>query len=397
MAQHLKKIILLLLIVIPISLSAQKKLHEKSIVIDTHNDVLSSATLKGMNIENDLSGKTHSDLERFRKGGIDIQIFSIFGDERYVNGTAFRHAIREIDSLDAITARNPDRMMSVNNMKDLRTAVKAGKLGAMKGVEGGHMIEDRLDYLDSLYVRGVRYMTLTWNNSTSWASSAWDETKLDAGKKVPITKKGLNDFGKEVVKKMNELGMLVDLSHVGVQTFYDALETTSKPVIVSHSCSHFLCPVPRNLTDDQIRAIGKNGGVIHVNFYSGFLDSSYEKNKELLLQRHQAERDSLKQAKMADYEIEEWISRKYPHEAESLRPSMEVLLDHIDRIVKLAGIDHIGIGSDFDGIESAPRDLDGVEDMPHLTTALRKRGYSKKEIRKILGENFIRVFAEAGN
>lgn len=391
----LKKIPFLLLL--SISLSAQKKLHERSIVIDTHNDVLSSATLKGLNIETDLSGKTHSDLERFRKGGIDIQIFSIFGDERYTNGTAFRHAIREIDSLDAITARNPGRMMLVNNINDLRQAVKSKKLGAMKGVEGGHMIEDRLDYLDSLYVRGVRYMTLTWNNSTSWASSAWDETKLDAGKTVPISKKGLNDFGRQVVKKMNDLGMLVDLSHVGVRTFYDALETTAKPVIVSHSCSHFLCPVPRNLLDDQIRAIGKNGGVIHVNFYSGFLDSSYEKNKELLLQRHYAERDSLKQASMADYEIEEWISRKYPREAESLRPSMELLLDHIDHIVKLAGIDHVGIGSDFDGIESAPRDLDGVEDMPHLTTALRKRGYSKKDIRKILGENFIRVFTEAGN
>ena len=219
MAQLLKKITPLLLFLIPVSLSAQKKLHEKSIVIDTHNDVLSSATLKGMNIEDDLRGKTHSDLARFHKGGIDIQIFSIFGDERYVNGTAYRHAIREIDSLDAITARNPGRMMLVNNMNDLRTAIQSGKLGAMKGVEGGHMIEDRLDYLDSLYLRGVRYMTLTWNNSTSWASSAWDETKLDAGKTVPITKKGLNDFGKQVVKKMNELGMLVDLSHVGIQTF----------------------------------------------------------------------------------------------------------------------------------------------------------------------------------
>lgn len=398
MISLLKKFVILsVFIFLSFSLSAQKKLHRKSIVVDTHNDVLSSATLKGLNIENDLSGKTHSDLERFRKGGVDIQIFSIFGDERYGNGTAFRHAIREIDSLDAIAARNPDKMMLVNNIGDLEKAVREHKLGAMKGVEGGHMIEDRLDYVDSFYNRGVRYMTLTWNNSTSWASSAWDETNLDAGKKVTITKKGLNDFGRQVVQKMNELGMLVDLSHVGVQTFYDALSITKKPVIVSHSCSHFLCPVPRNLTDDQIRAIAKNGGVIHVNFYSGFLDSSYENNKEQLLQRHHAERDSLANAKYAGWEIEEWISRKYPQEADALRPSMDLLLDHIDRIVQLAGVEHVGLGSDFDGIESAPRGLDGVEDMPHLTSALRKRGYSRKDIRKILGENFIRIFKEAGN
>jgi membrane dipeptidase len=376
-------------------LAAQKKLHEKSIVVDAHNDVLSSATLKGLNIEADLSGQTHSDLQRFRQGGIDIQIFSIFCDERYGTGTAFNHALREIDSLDAIIARNPQRMMAVNSPADIRKAVRTRKLGAMKGVEGGHMIEDRLDYLDSLYHRGARYLTLTWNNSTSWASSAWDETNMDAGKKTSITQKGLNDFGRQVVRRMNELGMLVDLSHVGVRTFYDALAVTTRPVIVSHSCSHFLCPVPRNLTDEQIKAVAKNGGVIHVNFYSGFLDSNYQRNKEAFLQRHAAERDSLNQLKWASYETDEWLSKKYPDEAAALRPSMNVLLDHIDRIVQLAGVEHVGLGSDFDGIESAPQDLDGVEDMPLITSALLMRGYNKKQIKMILGGNFIRIFREA--
>ncbi len=375
---------------------AQKNLHEKSIVVDTHNDVLSSATLKGLNIEDDLSGKTHSDLDRFRRGGIDIQIFSIFCNETYGKGSAFNMALREIDSLDAIVGRNPHRMMLVNNSSDLRAAVAARKLGAMKGVEGGHMIEDNMDYLDSLFQRGARYLTLTWNNSTSWASSAWDESNMDAGKPVPIKQKGLNDFGRQIVRRMNALGMLVDLSHVGLKTFYDALETTSKPVIVSHSCVHALCPVPRNLTDDQIKAIGKNGGVIHLNFYSGFLDSNYNRKKEAFHLRHQAQRDSLAALNLASYEVDETLSRMFPAEAEELRPSMNILLDHLDHIVKLVGVDHVGLGSDFDGIDSAPQDLDGVEDMPLVTSALLLRGYSRKDIRKILGGNFIRLFKKSG-
>ncbi len=375
---------------------AQKNFHEKSIVVDTHNDVLSSATLKGLNIEDDLSGKTHSDIARFHKGGVDIQIFSIFCDERYGKGTAFKMALREIDSLDAIVARNPSKLVAVNNSRELRQAVRAKKLGVMKGVEGGHMIEDNLQYLDSLFNRGARYLTLTWNNSTSWASSAWDETNLDAGKPTTITQKGLTDFGRQVIVRMNELGMMVDLSHVGIKTFYDALETTTRPVIVSHSCVHALCPVPRNLTDEQIKAIARNGGVIHLNFYSGFLDSNYNRNKDAFQQRHKKQLDSLKALNLPSYQVDEEISKLFPAEAEELRPSMNVLMEHLDHIVKLVGVDHVGLGSDFDGIDSAPQDLDGVEDMPLITSALLVRGYSKKDIRKILGGNFIRLFRKAG-
>jgi membrane dipeptidase len=378
--------------IIPSKLIAQKNLHEKSIVVDTHNDVLSSATLKGLNIEEDLSGKTHSDLARFRRGGIDIQIFSIFCDERFGAGTAFNHALREIDSLDAIAARNPDKMMLVNSFQDLRQAVRQKKLGAMKGVEGGHMIEDKMEYLDSLYKRGARYLTLTWNNSTSWASSAWDETYLDNQQPSNIEKKGLNDFGKQVVRRMNELGMMVDLSHVGEQSFYDAISASTKPVIASHSCVHAICPLPRNLKDDQIKAIGKNGGVIFLNFYAGFLDSSYNGNKAAFINRHKDVIDSLVQQKLPDYEIDGYLTARFPEEAEALRPSMNILLDHLDYIVRMIGVDHVGLGSDFDGIELAPQDLDGVEDMPNITSALLVRGYSKKDIRKILGGNFIRVF-----
>jgi membrane dipeptidase len=379
--------ILSLLLFLCVSAGAQRhmKLHRKAVVIDTHNDVLSTVTLRGMNMEQDLRGKAHSDLARWKEGGMDIQVFSIFCDERYGKGTAFSYANREIDSLYAIVQRNPGRLMMVNNLSSLKKAVKERKMGCMIGVEGGHMIEDRLDYLDSLYRRGARYLTLTWNNSTSWASSAKDETTQ------PAQRKGLTDFGKQVVKRMNELGMLVDVSHVGEQTFWDVIAITTKPIIASHSCAYTLCPHSRNLKDEQIKAIAKNGGVIHLNFYSGFLDSNYMKRQQQFLQRHKAEVDSLTTRNMPRYEIEEWMAKTYPAEAEALRPPLTQLLDHIDHIVRLAGIDYVGLGSDYDGIESAPRNLDDVSAFPNLTQALLEKGYSKKDVRKILGGNFMRV------
>jgi len=372
------------------SAQSSRKLHNKMVLVDTHNDVLSTVTMKGMNFENDLRGKTHSDLARFKEGGVDVQVFSIFCDERFGKDTAFKYANIEIDSLYAIAKRNPDKITIVTTPDQLNKAVKEKKIAAMLGVEGGHMIEDNLNYLDSLYKRGVRYMTLTWNNSTSWATSASDETQH----KSPNAKLGLNDFGKQVVKRMNELGMLVDVSHNGEQTFWDVINVTTKPVIASHSCAYALCPVPRNLKDDQIKAIGRNGGVIHLNFYSGFLDSTFMKKKTLFLMTHGKELDSLNQLKWANYEIEEWMAKKYPQEAETLRPPLSMLLDHLDYIVKLIGVDHVGLGSDFDGIDSAPQGLNGVEDFPKITQALMERGYKKKQIKKILGGNFIRVFKQ---
>lgn len=365
-----------------------KKIHADAIVVDTHNDVLSTVTMKGLNVDDNLLGKAHSDLARFKQGGVDVQIFSIFCDERFGKDTAFKYANIEIDSLYAIAKRDPDKLAIVYNPRELKKVVKSKRIAAMMGVEGGHMIEDNFAYLDSFYKRGVRYMTLTWNNSTSWASSAKDESAHT----VPNPKPGLNDFGKQVVKRMNELGMLVDISHVGEQTFWDAINTSTKPVIASHSCAYSLCPVFRNLKDDQIKAIGKNGGVIQLNFYSGFVDSNYLKRKEAFLSSHQRERDSLQQLKWASYEIEEWMSKTYPQESNGIRPPMSLLLDHIDYIVKLIGVDHVGLGSDFDGIESAPQGLDGVQDFPKITEALLQRGYSKKDIKKILGGNFLRVY-----
>lgn len=201
-------------------------LHRKALVVDTHNDVL-IAILKGHSIEQNLAGITHSDLDRFARGGVDVQVFSVWSDEAWGKGRGFAYANRQIDSIYALAARNPQRVMLVRTPQELERAVRQKKLGAMLGLEGGHMIEDSLFYLDSLYKRGVRYMTLTWNNSTGWATSAADESagRVQGGK-------GLNAFGRAVVQRMNRLGMLVDLSHAGEQTFWDVLQTTTKPVLV---------------------------------------------------------------------------------------------------------------------------------------------------------------------
>jgi len=365
-----------------------RTLHEKAIVVDTHNDVLSTATMNGMDIELDLTGKTHSDLARFKQGGVDVQVFSIFCDDHYGVGTAFAYALREIDSLYAIAGRNPDKMQIVTDPAGLQVAVKHHKLAAMLGVEGGHMIEDRMEYLDSFYRLGVRYMTLTWNNSTPWATSAMEET----AHAFTVTPYGLTEEGKAIVRRMNELGMMVDLSHVGEKTFWDAIHTTTKPVICSHSSVYALCPVFRNLKDDQIKAIGANGGVIQVNFYSGFLDSNYAPRVNRFLQRHKPELDSMTAAKAPQYAINEFMSRKYPAESDSLRAPLSLLMDHIDYIVRLIGVDHVGLGSDFDGIESPPQQLDDVTKYPLVTRELLKRGYKPADIEKILGGNFIRVF-----
>jgi len=374
-------------ICIPSTILAQnlRKIHQSAILIDTHNDFPSSAIEKKVAFDQNLIGKTHSDLQRMKDGGVDIQVFSIFCGPEQAKPYAF--ANQEIDSVYEWARRNPGRMMMVYNSQDLEKAVKKKTFGTMMGVEGGHMIEDKLENLEALYKRGVRYMTLTWNNSTSWATSAWDETLH----KDSLAHMGLTDFGKEVVRKMNALGMIVDLSHTGERTFWDAINTTSKPVIASHSCVYNLCPHRRNLKDDQIKAIAKNGGVIHLNFYAGFIDSTYEKKALAFRSTHKAEIDSLIKLNYQPDYAGMIISEKYPTELSSMLPPLSVLIDHLDYIVKLVGVDHVGLGSDFDGIEAPPKGLKGVQDFPEITKALIARGYSKKDIYKILGGNFIRV------
>ena len=373
-----------------------KKIHFKSILIDTHNDIPETALAKGVSFDQDLKHKTHSDLQRMKEGGVDAQFFSIWCDGNMVH--PFALANRQMDTVMAWTNRNPDKMMQAFTAEDIVKISKQKKLAVLFGVEGGHMIENDLGKLETLYKRGARYMTLTWNNSTDWATSALTETSPP----TPLhsmqrggdseRKKGLTDFGKSVVRKMNELGMLIDLSHVGEQTFYDVITTTTKPVLVSHSCVYTICPHRRNLKDEQIKAVAKNGGVIHLNFYSGFLEPTFEARSDAFTKKHKTEMDSLIKINPEPYFMQLYLFTKYPEEVKSLRPPLSLLIDHLEYIIKLVGVDYVGLGSDFDGVNSLPAGLEGVEDFPKITEELVKRGYNKKEITKILGGNLLRVF-----
>ena len=384
----IKLLILVLFATGQLTAQSYKKIHDHAIVVDTHNDILMKATDDASRppliFDQDLSGKTHSDLARWKTGGLDVQLFSVFCDGEKKN--PYQFANRQMDTLDAVAARHPDKIEKVANTDALLKVVRQHKIAAMFGVEGGHMIEDDLNKLEALYNRGARYMTLTWNNSTSWATSAFDET---FSKK--LTHKGLTDFGKQVVQKMNALGMLVDISHVGEQTFWDVIATTTKPVIASHSSVYTLCHHQRNLKDDQIKAIAKNGGVIQLNFNPGFIDSSFGQKEIAFLKKHAAENDSLIKAGLGDFYSMDYLYQKYTAEANAIRPPLSMLIDHIDYIVKLVGVDYVGLGSDFDGINITPQQLDDVTSYPLITKALVERGYSKKNITKILGGNFLRV------
>ena len=359
-----------------------EKIHFKSIVVDTHGDILYNQIQSGIDIGK-LQATGNFDLPRAKKGGLDVQVFSIWCDEK----GGFNMANRQIDSLYSLINRYPDRIQLVTNASQLTNAVKQQKLAALIGVEGGHMIENDLGKLEALAKRGMIYLTLTWNNSTPWASSAAQESKGE------VAMPGLSDFGKSVVRKLNELGVLVDLSHVGEQTFYDAIQLSSKPVLVSHSCVYGINPVPRNLKDDQIKAVGKNGGVISINFYSGFLDPTFSAKQQNFLIKHKPELKELTDKYGRSKAIDTLIAL-HKEKADESRPKIERIIDHIDYVVKLIGVDHVGIGADFDGAESFPQGMDSVADYPKITAALLKRGYSDADVQKIMGGNFVRLLRE---
>ncbi|MGB4400330.1 MAG: dipeptidase [Daejeonella sp.] len=367
-----------------ISAQSYQKIHRKAIVVDTHNDILMHAADKGTAFDQDLTLKTHTDLARWKKGGLDVQIFSVYSDGGVQN--AYAYANRQMDSLDAVALRNPDQIIKVSNYAEMLRAVKEHKIAAMFGVEGGHMIEDDLAKLEALYKRGARYLTLTHNIAPSWATSAADETT-----KPNLPNKGLTEFGRQVVQRMNQLGMMVDVSHSGDQTFWDVIKLSTKPIIASHSSVYSLVAHRRNLKDDQIKAIAKNGGVIQINFNPGFIDSSFGKKEDAFFKKHKAESDSLLKSGMDEWYMMNLLYKKYTAEAEPMRPPLYMLIDHIDYIVKLVGVDYVGLGSDFDGINLTPQQLDDVTTYPLITKALIEKGYSKKDIYKILGENLLRV------
>jgi membrane dipeptidase len=304
-----------------------------------------------------------------------------------------RHTFDLIDSVYEQAARHPDRMMMAFSVADIERAHREHKLAALMGIEGGHSIENDIHLLRDYYRLGVRYMTLTWSNTNEWADSSGDinDPKVQHHN-------GLTDFGKQVVLEMNRLGMMVDISHVADKTFWDAIATTKAPLIASHSSARALVDAPRNMTDDMLRAVAKNGGVVQVNFFSGFDDQNYwNASKAESKEKSEAEQKYVEQleaqGKTVTFIDEDRIEREWA--AKIPRPPLKSLIDQIEHVAKVAGIDHVGLGSDFDGVAGAtPQGIDSAADLPKITQALLDRGYSAEDIRKILGGNTLRVFAE---
>lgn len=378
----MKKILLVFSLFLSIGVFGQsRKLHDKAIVVDTHGDIISDQIRSGIDVGKRQPGGNF-DLVRAKEGGLDVQVFSIWCDA----SGGFEMANRQIDSLNSLANRHPDMIKLVRTASELKSVGRSKRMAGMIGVEGGHMIENRIENLEALAARGMTYMTLTWNNSTPWASSAFDETF----KKDSLKHTGLTDFGKQVVKRMNELGVIIDLSHVGETTFYDAIKISTKPVMASHSSAYVFNAHQRNLKDDQIKAIANTGGVVFVNFYSGFLDSTYSRKQQKFNNDHRDELAELAK-KSTRSKAQDEINRKYSREIYDMRAPLDLLIAHIDHMVKLVGSEHVGLGADFDGAESYPQHVDDVSDYPAITEALVKKGYSERDIKNILGDNFVRL------
>jgi len=328
----------------------------------------------------------HVDVPRMKAGGLSAAFFSIWVDNTYGPGTAYNRALALIDAVRRLADTAPDVELATT-AAEVRAAAARGHIAALMGVEGGHAIENSLEKLDTLYARGVRYMTLTWNNGNDWAGSSMD----------PRRSGGLTDFGRQVVRRMEALGMLVDVSHVSDSTFWDVLAVATRPVIASHSSCRALASHPRNLTDAQLRAIAKNGGVVGINFFPVFLDDHFRAQYAEVNRRLRPTFDSIRaqyrgRPGLADFEIDKVRGQNL----QNLDiPDISRLLDHIDHAVQVMGVDHVGLGSDFDGISVLPRPMKDATSLPLIAGGLRARGYSESDVRKILGENFLRVLSAA--
>ncbi len=376
-----------------------EEVHRSAIVIDTHADTPQRFVDENFDLGDPLKGGNFN-LESVHKGNLGAEFFSIWVEPEANKGHFARRTLILIDAVKQQVAKHPDQIMFATSVADIERAHREHKLAALMGIEGGHSIEDSLALLRQYYALGVRYMTLTWSNSNGWADSSGD---IDDAT-VPHTKEGLTEFGKDVVYEMNRLGMLVDISHVSDRTFYRTLVITRAPVIASHSGARALCDAPRNMTDDMLRAVANSGGpdskggVVQVNFYSGFVSQAYrdaqKAQKPEVDRAVQVLKDKYKaEGKEAPEDEIEKLGRQYADRIP--RPPLSALIDHIDHIAKVAGVDHVGLGSDFDGVSGQlPEGLDSPADLPKITAALMERGYSTEDCRKILGGNLLRVFRE---
>ena len=384
--------ILFLGVLMTVSTSAQsvsdqaQKLQSSSIVIDTHDDT----TQRLLDPKFDISihqDDGNIDVPRMKEGGLTGIFFSIWISSKTLGPQAVQKALDQIDAVRETVRKHPNDLLLATSATDVREAKRQHKVAALMGVEGGHMMGNDLSVLRTFAVLGVRYMTLTHMDNNEWADSSTDKPAHN----------GLTDFGKDVVREMNRLGIIVDISHVSDKTFYDALETSKAPVFASHSSCRALCQAPRNMTDDMIRDLAKHGGVIQINYHVGFLSQEfrdYEKahpEAEKEIKEEVAKRCGDNEAckiVAGDQVVRDWMAAgKLP------KVDWMAIVDHIDHAVKIAGVDHVGLGSDFDGAVM-PIGMQDVTHIPQITDALLKKGYAESDIRKILGENALRVLSE---
>ena len=367
--------------------------HQQAFVADTHNDVL-MRSMMGRNILTELP-ESLSDLVKFKNGGVELQVFSVWVSPSKIDPEEYyNYANAMITQLEYLCSRVPDQWAIPYNYQDIVYNDQHDILSCMIGVEGGHVIENDLSKLNALYDRGMRYLSLTWNNSTKWATSAKDET--EKGDSLMLA--GLTNFGQQVVRRCNDLGVIIDISHAGEQTFWDVLEITTKPIIASHSSVYTLCPHFRNLKDEQLLALEKNNGVVFVNFYPAYIDSTFSRKGKKIRQEFQPQLDSL--ASLYEPESNElWEAENALLEPSlsSVAPNLDDVIDHIDYIADLIGVDHVGLGADWEGVEVLPVGIENIAKLPSLTKKLIERGYSQRDIRKILGGNFKRVFKDVNH
>jgi membrane dipeptidase len=363
-----------------------KKLHFSSIVVDTHDDTTQRLVSEKFDLgHRDTAG--HIDIPRMREGGLGAIFFSIWIPSSVTGPVAVKRALDQIDAVREQVRKHPKDLLFATTAADIRRAHGESKIAALMGIEGGHMLDNDLGALRMYAALGVRYLTLTHSSNNDWADSSTDKAAHN----------GLTDFGKDVVRELNRLGVIADISHVADKTFYDVLETSRAPIIASHSSCRAICDHPRNMTDEMMKALAAKGGVIQINYYAGFLSqelrNATQANPDLVKQM-EAEVEK-RCGKNEACQLIEGERQMHHMMAQGKLPRVgwEKIIEHIDHAVKVAGAEHVGLGSDFDGA-GMPYGMEDVTKIPQITEALLKRGYSEGDIRKILGENTLRVMEE---
>ncbi len=368
-----------------------RAIHDSALVIDTHADTPGRLVDENFDLTQD-AGTGYLDFNKIKAGNLGAEFFSIWVEPKAFKGNESQRALDMIDAVYEQARRHPGKMMMAFSTDDILTAHREHKLAALLGVEGGHAIEGDIRVLRDYYRLGVRYMTLTWSNTNQLGDSSGD---MDD--KSIQHHNGLTPFGRQVVGEMNRMGMMVDISHVADSTFYQALEVSRAPVIASHSSSRALTNAPRNMTDDMLVALARKNGVAQVNFYCAFVSEKYRETAAQLAAQHDPDYETVQALfiKPQTPEVKKQLEAAKARLASKLpRPPMSDLIDHIDHMVKVAGVDHVGLGSDFDGVDCSPQGIDSAADLPKITEALSQRGYKASDIDKILGGNLMRVFAD---